>query len=330
VIQSRRSVLTTAIVAGSAALFAFGAQAQTKLKLGHVGAVGSHFDKASQQFAEKVKEKSGGKVIVELFAASQLGNDKDMLQKMKLGQIDFFIPSSIMSSVTPEYGVWDMPYIIADRAHAKRVLETLGPKVFGPAAEKRGVKVVGFWENGIRHITNNVRPIVNPEDLKGVKLRTPRGEWRLKMFQAYGANPTPMAFSEVFTALKTGVMDGQENPLINVWSAKFYEVQKYLSMTGHVYIPAYLVTSPNTFKKWPADVQKVILEAAAEMGDVARANGQAFDDDLLAKIKAKGVAVNEADKDAFVEASKKIYEEFGAKVEGGAELIKQIMELRKG
>jgi tripartite ATP-independent transporter DctP family solute receptor len=253
-----------------------------------------------------------------------------MLQKMKLGQIDFFIPSSIMSSVADVYGVWDMPYIITDRAHAKRVLDKLGPTVFAPAAEAKGVKVVGFWENGVRHITNNVRPIVKPADLKGVKLRTPRGEWRLKMFKAYGANPTPMSFSEVFTALKTGVMDGQENPLINVWSAKFYEVQKYLSLTGHVYIPAYLVTSPNTFKKWPADVQKVVAEAAKEMEDVARANGQEFDDSLLAKIKAKGVAVNEADKDAFVAASKAIYEQFGAKVKGGSELIKQILDLRKG
>ena len=98
----------------------------------------------------------------------------------------------------------------------------MGDTVFRPAAEAKGVKIVAFWENGFRQITNNVRPIVKPEDLKGVKLRTPRGEWRLKMFQAYCANPSPMAFSEVFTALKTGVMDGQENPLINVWSAKFY------------------------------------------------------------------------------------------------------------
>ncbi|HUS98257.1 MAG TPA: TRAP transporter substrate-binding protein [Hyphomicrobiaceae bacterium] len=323
-------ILGTAIAAASLACTVSVAHAQTKLKLGHVGAVGSHFDKASQQFAEMVKSKSGGKVIVELFPASQVGNDKDMLQKMKLGQIDFFIPSSIMSSVTDEFGVWDMPYIIADRAHAKRVLDALGPKIFAPAAKAKGVQVLGFWENGVRHITNNVRPIVKPTDLKGVKLRTPRGEWRLKMFKAYGANPTPMSFSEVFTALKTGVMDGQENPLINVWSAKFYEVQKYLSMTGHVYIPAYLVTSPNTFKKWPADVQKVVAEAAKEMEDVARANGQEFDDSLLAKIKAKGVAVNEADKDAFIAASKAIYEQFGAKVKGGSDLIKQILDLRKG
>ncbi len=311
-------------------LGAVSANAQTTLKLGHVGDVDGHFDTFSKEFAKRVKAASGGKIEVQVFPSSQLGNDKDMLQKMKLGQIDFFLPSSIMSSVTDEFGVFDMPYIIKDRAHAKRVLDTLGPKVFGPAAEAKGVKIVGFWENGVRHITNNVRPIVKPEDLKGVKLRTPRGEWRLKMFQAYGANPSPMAFSEVFTALKTGVMDGQENPFINVWASKFYEVQKYLSLTGHVYIPAYLVTSPNTFEKWPPEVQKVIAEQGKVMEDVARKIGQGFDDDLLGKLKEKGIKVNEADKDAFVAASKSIYEEFGKKVKGGDDLIKQIQALRKG
>ncbi len=304
------------------------AHAQTVLRFGHVGEVGSHFDVAGNEFAKRVKEKSGGKIEVQVFPSSQLGNDKDMLQKMKLGQIDFFLPSSIMSSVTPEFGVFDMPYIIKDRAHAERVMAKMGDSVFRPAAEAKGVKILGFWENGFRQITNNVRQIVKPDDLKGVKLRTPRGEWRVKMFQSYGANPSPMAFSEVFTALKTGVMDGQENPLINVWSAKFYEVQKYLSMTGHVYIPAYIVTSPNTFKSWPADVQKVIAETAAEMESFAREAGKKFDDDLLGKLKEKGMAVNEADKEAFVEASKGIYEEFGTSVEGGKALIDQISALR--
>jgi len=323
-----RSMMLCATALAVSMTLTAAAHAQTVLRLGHVGEVGSHFDVAGNEFAKRVKEKSGGKIEVQVFPSSQLGNDKDMLQKMKLGQIDFFLPSSIMSSVTPEFGVFDMPYIIKDREHAARVMAKMGDSVFRPAAEAKGVKILGFWENGFRQITNNVRPIVKPEDLKGVKLRTPRGEWRVKMFQSYGANPSPMAFSEVFTALKTGVMDGQENPLINVWSAKFYEVQKYLSMTGHVYIPAYLVTSPKTFAKWPADVQKIISETAVEMEPFARQAGKNFDDDLLGKLKEKGMAVNEADKEAFVAASKGIYEEFGTSVEGGKALIDQISALR--
>ena len=323
-----RSMMLCATALAVSMTLTAAAHAQTVLRLGHVGEVGSHFDVAGNEFAKRVKEKSGGKIEVQVFPSSQLGKDKDMLQKMKLGQIDFFLPSSIMSSVTPEFGVFDMPYIIKDREHAARVMAKMGDSVFRPAAEAKGVKILGFWENGFRQITNNVRPIVTPADLQGVKLRTPRGEWRVKMFKAYGANPSPMAFSEVFTALKTGVMDGQENPLINVWSAKFYEVQKYLSMTGHVYIPAYLVTSPKTFAKWPADVQKIIGETAVEMEPFARQAGANFDNDLLDKLKAKGMAVNEADKEAFVAASKGIYEEFGTSVEGGKALIDQISALR--
>lgn len=323
-----RSMLLCATALAVSMTLTAAAHAQTVLRLGHVGEVGSHFDAASIEFAKRVKEKSGGKIEVQLFPGSQLGSDKDMLQKMKLGQVDFFIPSSILSSVAPEFGVFDMPYIIKDRTHAAKVAKELGDSLFRPKAEAKGVKILAFWENGFRHITNNVRPIVTPEDLKGVKLRTPQGEWRVKMFRAYGANPSPLAFSEVFTALKTGVMDGQENPLINVWSAKFYEVQKYLSLTGHVYIPAYLVASPKTFASWPADVQKIISETAVEMEPYALEAGKKFDDDLLGKIKEKGMAVNEADKDAFVKGSAAIYEEFGTKVEGGKALIDRILALR--
>src|SRR5690606_20026622 len=116
----------------------------------------------------------------------------------------------------------------------------------------------------------NVRPIVKPQDLKGIKLRVPAGEWRVKMFQAYGANPTPMAYGEVFTALKTGVMDGQENPVPQIWGGKFYEVQKYISLSGHVFAPAWLVASPNQFAKLPEDVQKIISDSARETEEYVR------------------------------------------------------------
>lgn len=317
------AVAALALAAGTAA-------AQTVLKLGHVGDAGGHYDRPAKEFARLVKERSGGKVDVQVFPSSQLGNDRDMLQKMKLGQIDMFIPSTIMSSVAPEFGVFEMPYIIVDRGHIQRVWSTLGDSVFRKAAEPKGVKILGFWENGFRQTTNNVRPIVKPEDLKGVKLRVPAGEWRVKMFQSYGANPSPMAFSEVFTALKTGVMDGQENPLINAWITKFYEVQKYLSMTGHVYAPAYLVMSPAGFAKLPADVQKIVADTAKEMEAYSRKVSTDYDNDLLDKLKAGGIKVNEADKEAFIAGSKKIYEEYGQKVKGGAELIAKVQALRKG
>ena len=149
------------------------------------------------------------------------------------------------------------------------------------------------------------------------------------MFKLYGANPTPMAFSEVFTALKTGVIDGQENPYAQIWSAKFQEVQKYLSITGHVYTPAYVLVSAKHFEKLPEDVQSDLMAAAAESQDAVYAMAAQLETELLDNLKAGGVEVNEADKDAFIAASKPIYDEFASSVDGGADLINTVQSLAK-
>jgi tripartite ATP-independent transporter DctP family solute receptor len=221
-----------------------------------------------------------------------------------------------------------MPYIVVSRAHMKKVAED--PKVkealLAPLPAK-GIRLLGIWENGFRHVTNNLRPIVKPEDLKGVKLRVPSGVWRVKMFRAYGANPTPLAFAEVFSALQSGVMDGQENPFSQIWSGKFLEVQKYMSLTGHVYTPAYPAISESFWQKLPADVRQAMERIGVEMGDVARREGERLDKELQDKLAAK-MKVNEVDKEAFIKASATIYEEFGKEVPGGTELVRHIQSLR--
>jgi tripartite ATP-independent transporter DctP family solute receptor len=189
------------------------------------------------------------------------------------------------------------------------------------------MRILGVWENGFRHITNNVRPIVKPEDLKGVKLRVPGGVWRVNMFKAYGANPSPMPLAEVYSALQSGVMDGQENPFPQIASAKFQEVQKFLSLSGHVYTPAYLVIGEDSWKKLPRDIQTTISKIAREIGDFARSEGERLDKELMAKI-APPMKSNEVDKDAFIKASRAIYEEFGKEVAGGTDLVKLVQSLR--
>ncbi len=309
-------------------LSAGGAVAQIELKLGHVAEPGSLIAQSADEFARRANEKLGDKAKVTAFPSSQLGNDRDMFQKMKLNQLQLWIPSTIMSSIADEFGVFELPYIIKSREHMKLVMEKLGDKYFTPAAKAKGVLVLAQWENGFRHITNNVRPIVKPEDLKGIKLRVPAGEWRIKMFRAYGANPTPMAYSEVFTALKTGVMDGQENPYPQIWGGKFYEVQKYISLSGHVFTPAWLVASPNHFAKLPEDVQKSISEAAKETEDYVRELAAKLDNELLEKMtSASEMKANEVDKDAFIAQSGAVYEEFGKSVTNGAEMVKEIQAL---
>ena len=198
-----------------------------------------------------------------------------------------------------------------------------------PAAEAKGLKVIAVWENGYRHITNSKRPINTPDDLKGIKLRVPEGKWRVKMFQAYGANPSPMKFSEVFTALQTGVMDGQENPFTQIYSAKLHEVQKYLSLSGHVYTPAYLTVGARKWATLPADVRSVLEQTAKETQAYVYETAQRQETELLEKIKASGIQVNEVDKNAFIAASKPTYDEFGKAVPGAKELIERAIELGK-
>ncbi|TCD14209.1 TRAP transporter substrate-binding protein [Oricola cellulosilytica] len=308
-----------------AALLASGAQAQTTLKLGHVGDPGSLYEETANKFAECVNG-AGVDVNVEVYGSSQLGNDQEMMQKLKLGQIAFSIPSSIMSSVHPTFGIFEMPYLIKNRDHMRKVRDGMSD-VFVNAANEKGYALIGFWENGFRNVTNNVRPVNKPEDLKGIKLRTPKGEWRVKMFQSYGANPTPMAFSEVFTALKTGVIDGQENPLAQITSGKFQEVQKYLSMTGHVYSPAYLASSQKQWDGWSDEIKTAISDCAKQASDFAYDRSAELDQSLIDVVKEAGVEINEADKQAFIDASGTIYKDFGGQVEGGEKLIADIQAL---
>jgi TRAP-type transport system periplasmic protein len=223
-----------------------------------------------------------------------------------------------------------MPYLVKNRAHMKKIEDAVVWPALAPMAEAKGYKVLAVWENGFRNITTNTKPIVKPEDLAGMKLRVPQGKWRVKMFQAYGANPSPMALSEVFVALQTGVMDGQENPLTQIYSSKFQEVQKFLSMTGHVYTPAYLVSGKNRFGSLPADVQAALTAAARETQAYVYAQAAKLDDELLAKIKSAGVKVNDPDKDAFIAASKGVYEEFAKEVPDGGKLVDQAIALGKG
>jgi tripartite ATP-independent transporter DctP family solute receptor len=243
--------------------------------------------------------------------------------------VDIALPSTVMTSEADVFGVFEMPYLVKDREHMKRIEKDIFWKTLAPAAEAKGLKIIAVWENGYRHITNNRRPIKVPGDLKGIKLRVPEGKWRVKMFQTYGANPSPMKFSEVFTALQTGVMDGQENPFSQIYSAKFQEVQKFLSLTGHVYTPAYLTAGTKKWAGLPADVRKVLETTARELQSFVYSTAEKDENDLIGKIKAAGVQINEADKAAFVAASKAVYEEFGKEVKGSKDLIDKALALAK-
>jgi TRAP-type transport system periplasmic protein len=306
------------------------AAAQTEIKFGHVGNPGSLFEASANEFAERANAKfqeQGLDYRVVVFGSSQLGTDEELMQKLRLGTVDLALPSTVMSSVVDAFGVFEMPYLVKDREHMGRIEQEIFWPTMAPLAEAQGYEILAVWENGFRHITNNLRPIETPEDLQGIKLRVPSGKWRVKMFQAYDANPTPMAFAEVFTALQTGVIDGQENPFAQIWSAKFQEVQDYLSLTGHVYTPAYVTAGKQRFESLPPEVQQVLEETAKENQAFVYETAATLERDLLSQLEEGGIQVNEADKDAFIAASQPIYDEFASEVDGGKELIDKALSL---
>ena len=320
---------TIPLIAAAAVALHGAALAQVELKLGHVGEPGSLFQSSADEYAKRVNAKLAGKVKIVTYGSSQLGGDKEMVQKLKLGTIDMALPSTVMTSEVDQFGLFELPYIVKDRAHMARIEKDVFWPSMAPEAEKKGLKILAVWENGYRHITNNKKPIKTPEDLKGIKLRVPEGKWRVKMFQEYGANPSPMKFSELFTALQTGVMDGQENPFTQIYSAKLQEVQKFLSLSGHVYTPAYLVVGSKKYGALPADVRKVLEDTAKETQAFVYATAAREEGELLGKLKAAGMQVNEVDKNAFIAASKGIYEDFGKEVAGAKPLIDKAVALGK-
>ncbi len=321
--KTRFAALAAAVLLSPAAF------AQLEIKVGHVGEPGSIFAVSCEEFARRANARLAGKAKVVVFGSSQLGGDKEMLQKAKLGTIDLVVPSTVMSSEVDLFGVFEMPYLVKDRKHMGRIeKELFWPKI-APETEKKGLKVLAVWENGYRHVTNSKRPIGTPEDLKGLKLRVPEGKWRVKMFQAYGANPSPMKFSEVFTALQTGVMDAQENPFTQIASAKFNEVQKYLSLTGHVYTPAYVVAGSKKWATLPADVRNILEDTAKQTQAFVYEYAEKDDTALLEKLKAGGMVVNTPNKDAFIAASKPVYEEFAREVPASKEIIDRAIALGK-
>ncbi len=281
----------------------------------------------TERFANLLQQKLGSEYTVKFYHSSQLGKDKELMQKLKLGTVHFSLPSSIMASIVPEFAVFDMPFIIKDRSHVQRVEQHIFWQKLAPKAEAKGYKIIALWENGIRHISNSKRPVYTPADLKGLKIRTPKSTWRVAMFSEWGASPTPMAFSEVFVGLQTGVIDGQENPLGTIWGAKLYEVQSHVSLTGHVYIPAYLTTSVKVWNSLPAEVRQAALEASTEVRAKMYADGAKGDRELVGALKTAGVSVNTANRQSFVDASAPIYKKFKTEVPDGATLVNGFLKL---
>lgn len=276
--------------------------------------------------ANKEFTKAGLDYQMKFFGAAQLGKDKDVQQKLKLGTIDIALLSSTLATTVPEMALFELPFLVSDRTQVTQIEKNVVWPYIAPAAEKKGYTIISFWENGFRNITNSTKPINTPADLAGLKIRTPNSSWRVKMFKNWGANPTPMSFSDVFIGLQTGVIDGQENPYTNIYSAKLNEVQQYLSVTNHVYTPAYLTAGNKSYKKLPDDVKAIIKQSSYIAQQWGYAEAAKLEGVLKDKLVAGGMKINIADHQSFVDASQPIYDDFIANVPNGKVMLEKAQQ----
>ncbi|MES2990306.1 MAG: TRAP transporter substrate-binding protein [Pseudomonadota bacterium] len=293
-----------ALAAGSL-LLPLPAQAQTvKLTLGHGAAPGNPRHEAAVKFAEVVKARSGGRIDVQVAPSAQLGDDAAMVTALRTGALDMSANSQgAVANAVPEYAAFGMPFLFATAGQAFKVLDgPLGKELSDKSAEK-GLVVLGYWDNGIRHMTNSKRPITKVEDMKGLKMRTPPDTVLVDIMQSLGAEAQQIKFAELYVALQQGVVDGQENPLVNIHASKLYEVQKHLALTSHMFQMTPFLIGKRSWDRLSEADRKAVTEAAAEATALQRKLSQESDDKLLAELKAKGVQVTTVDKAAFEKAT---------------------------
>jgi TRAP-type transport system periplasmic protein len=300
----RRATLIAALACAGSVSFA---QAPVKLTLGHGAAPGNPRHEASVKFAEAVKAKSAGRIEVQVSPSAQLGDDAAMVTALRTGALDMSANSQgAVASAVPEYAAFGMPFLFASLPQAWKLLDSAVGKELADKSAEKGMIVLGYWDNGIRHMSNSKRPIIKPEDMKGLKMRTPPDAVTVDIMQSLGAEAQQIKFAELYVALQQGVVDGQENPLMNIHASKLYEVQKFISLTGHKYEMTPFLMSKRTWDKLSDADKKAVREAAAEATELQRKLSQESDDKLVADLKAKGVRIDVADKAAFEKATSKV------------------------
>jgi len=273
--------------------------AEYTLKFGHLANEENGWHKAALKFAEVVAEKSGGRIEVKVYPNEQLGKEMELIDGIQMGTVDMTITGESMQNWAPKAGLMGAPYAIRDLDHLNKIAGgEIGKEIEQEIIEKIGLRPVGWFARGPRNLTSN-RPITTPDDLNGMILRVPNVPLFVAVWEALGAKPTPMAFSEVFTSLQQGTIDGQENPLALIKSANFYEVQKYCNLTEHVVSWIYVVLGEKKFQSMPEDLQKIVLEAGQEMQAYERQLFLEDEQKLATELQDLGMTFVEVDKAAF-------------------------------
>lgn len=306
-----------------------GAAKNVTFKLGHAHPPTSEFHLGAQKFAELVDKKTNGTVKISIYHSSQLGDEQELSEGIRMGTIDIaLLGSSSVSKFEPLFMTFDLPYIFRSHAHADQVLDGEIGKIFADKFEKKGLKVLGYWESGFRHYLNNKRPIKTPKDLAGLKIRVPQSPVQVATAKALGASPVPINFSELYMACQQGTVDGQEGPVFAIKSAKFYEVQKYMVLDGHIYTVMVLGMNPKRFGALSGEQQKMVMEAAKEAGLYERKILRDNEKEQIAFLEKEGKMVIEKNpnKSEWLNATKPVYDELAQKLD--KDLIQRIINTK--
>ena len=298
-------------LAGAALLSSAPAAAQTTMKMNISIGQNSHYGVAIDTFAREVEKRTNGRYKIQNFYAGAMGAERESIEAVQLGTHELTMSSTgPVPNFVPETRILDIPFLFRDKAHARAVLDgPIGQEMLAKF-ESKGIKALGWAENGFRHMTNSKRPVNAPEDQKGLKMRTMENPVHNAAYKGFGIVTTPMAFPEVFTALQQGTVDGQENPLSVIMAAKFEQVQKHLSLTGHVYSPAIFLMNKAAFDKLSAADKQIFLDAAKEAVKANRARVDEDDAKGVAELRSKGMQVIDVDKAKFVSALGPVNAEF--------------------
>ncbi len=305
--RTLRSVLIAFVLVLSTASLSLAA---VTLKLGHIAEPENPYGQGADYFAELVKERTNGEVIVQVYPSSQLGNQRDLVEGLTFGTVDMTLTgTAVLGNFIPEVAVFDLPFIFRDIPHAYHALDTIGMELC-KKGENRGMITLAIWENGVRHMTNNKRPIKEPADMQGLKIRVMEQPVYIEMMKALGASPTPMSMSELYTSLEKNVIDGQENPLAHIATKRFYEVQKYISLSGHTYASEPVLISTIAWNKLNAEQQEILRQAAVDTRDWQRQLCRDLEGKFMQTILDSGKAeVNDdVNKAAFAEATKPVWD----------------------
>ena len=319
----RLAVFAAALTMGAAAV-----QAQTVLRMGYAVPTNSHYGDGSTVFCEEIEKNTQGRYTCQHFPSSALGGEREMIESVQLGTLDLVHTSTgPLGNFVPEVRIVDIPFLFRDYDHARKVMDgPIGQDLLAKTKEN-GLVGLAWSENGFRHMTNNVRPIVQASDASGLKMRTMENRVHMDGYRTFGILPTPMAFPELFTALQQGTVDGQENPIPVILASKFSQVQRHLSLTNHVYSPAILILSPAVWNKLSDDDKAVFVAAAQAGAEATRKRVNADEDAGIAILRSEGMQVIEqVDGESFRQAVTPAYVEFAN--EFGADNIRAIQAVQ--